>query len=189
MDWLVSDPGPHFTVSLMNNLTKHAHVRHYSTVVYCQRANGTVERLCEELCYRVTKALLSDWRLRTQPWPTVFEAVQSCLNQLPLKELGKNKGNTECCPVEVFTGKNSAPIVLQPAPIIKFKNVRVLKKENALRAAKIDALQQTFEDFHKEVGMNIECNRTHAQKLCMDLFAYNSIVANYLKIRSIAREN
>lgn len=90
MHWLVTDQGSHFVASLMSTLTKKAKIRHHSTTPYCPWANGTVERLCKEIL-RITKALLSEWKLPVTQWPSLTESIQKIINHSPSKKLGKTK--------------------------------------------------------------------------------------------------
>lgn len=58
-DWLVTNQGPHFTETLMRNLTNNARLRHHLTTYYCPWDNGTIKRLCKEVI-QLFNALLSD---------------------------------------------------------------------------------------------------------------------------------
>ncbi len=85
--WLISDRGSHFHNELIKSLTEELRLRHHFTTAYCPWANGSVERVCREVL-RACKALLAEWRLAAQDWPTLTECIQSVLNHSPLKRLG-----------------------------------------------------------------------------------------------------
>lgn len=78
MDSLLTDQGMHFVTSLMSNLTKSDHVRHHFTMAYSPWAHGKVRRLCKELI-RMSKALLSEWKLLALQWPSIVVAIHTVL--------------------------------------------------------------------------------------------------------------
>lgn len=103
MNWLVSDQGPHFTASSMENLTSLAHIKHHLTMEYCSWANRTIERLWKEVL-RVCHALLSEWRLSPLQWPLMVECIQWILNQSQVERLGQHNTGRGLSPLEVFAG-------------------------------------------------------------------------------------
>lgn len=122
MDWLVTDQGSHFKTSLMNLLTSETRIRHHFTTAYCPWANGTVERLCREVL-RVTRALLSEWKLSVGQWPTIVECIQRIINQSPMEHLGKDDDGKMLCPMKVFTGLNPSTLLVRPSPLRRFRDL------------------------------------------------------------------
>ena len=103
-DWLVTDQRTHFTSALINDLIAETRAQHHFTTAYCPWANGTVERVCQEVL-RTTTALLHEMRPAPTDWPSVLECVQSVLIQSPLRRLGPRDGapaGVHRTPLQVF---------------------------------------------------------------------------------------
>ena len=68
--WLVTDQGTHFTSNLIKEMIAESQAQHHLTTPYCPWANGTVERVCQEVL-RTTTALLHELHLA----PTDLQAI------------------------------------------------------------------------------------------------------------------
>lgn len=77
----------------MKNVTEAVHICYKFTTVYCPWANGTMERLCKEVI-RSVRAVLLEWRMPMQEWPSVIKAVQGVLSHSLLKQLGHCNDDT-----------------------------------------------------------------------------------------------
>lgn len=165
MSWIVSDRGSHFSARMIDSLTTEAKVRHHFTTAYCPWANGSVERLCKEVL-RASKALLSEWKLPAKKWPSIVSCVQSVINQAPVERLGKSDdGGTWRTPMQVFTGRKPAGILLRPVTIEEVADGESLAIERALQVANACDLHSALDYMHKEVAGRSEHRRTRAQKL------------------------
>ena len=154
MDWIVSDQGSHFKNMLIKSLTEEVRVHHHFTTAYCPWANGSVERICREVL-RSCKALLSEWHLAAQDWPSITEAVQSVLNHAPLKRLGLRNSNCPGVyrtPLEVFTGHKPVRPLLRALPIGSYPNAKTQDEITARQVINIKELQTAMEQMHRDVG-------------------------------------
>ena len=70
-------------------------------VAHSPWANGTVESMMSQIL-RVLRALLSEWRMQEQDWPTLVPIVQSILNHAPSFRLGGR------APIEAYMGLSAA---------------------------------------------------------------------------------
>jgi hypothetical protein len=112
----VSDRGSHLKNEVVRSLREKTRGLHHFTLAYCPWSNGTVERVCRELL-RATRALLSEFKLPPEAWPSVLPMVQAGLNNAAsVRMQGK-------CPKEVFLG-------LPPdSPLVSIKAEREGKVE------------------------------------------------------------
>ena len=66
----VSDRGSHFKNDVIKRLSDETHSHHHFTLAYTPWSNGTVEVVCREVL-RCMRALLSEWMLPFQAWPSI----------------------------------------------------------------------------------------------------------------------
>jgi hypothetical protein len=125
----------------MTGLRKFLRTQHYFTTAYCPWANGTVERACKEVL-RATRALLSEFRLRTAQWPEVYKLVQSILNHTPSPQRGN------LAPITVFTGqKADSPL---RSVISSFSGTTLSSTDiRARQLLNIEQLRDSIEGLHK----------------------------------------
>ena len=97
----VSDGASHYVNNIINELNERLSVKHHIVVAHSPWANGTVESMMSQIL-RVLRALLSEWRMQEQDWPTLVPIVQSILNHAPSFRLGGR------APIEAYTGLSAA---------------------------------------------------------------------------------
>lgn len=103
-DWMVSDGGSHFQNSVLADLCQVYHVNHHVTTPYCPWANGSAERMVQEVL-RALRKLISEFQMNLRDWPSLLPMVQFSLNHFPRKQLGRRS------PIEVAMGrKPSSPV-------------------------------------------------------------------------------
>lgn len=164
MDCLVTDQGSHFVASLMASLTKASRIRHHFTIPYCPRANGTVERLCKDVL-RISKALLSKWKLRIVQWPSIIEAIHNIINHSPAIRLGKNKQGSTLCPMEDLTALKPSPLLKRPMPLRNFKDVKALDEARTRELINMAMIYEVLDQMHMDVAETNAIHRTRAQKI------------------------
>ena len=163
-DWLVTDQGTHFTSTLIKELIEETRARHHFTTAYCPWANGTVERVCQEVL-RTTTALLLEMRLAPTDWPAVLECVQSVLNQSPLRRLGPRDGappGVHRTPLEVFTGMRPTRPLLRALPLGEFQHCTTLDEARARQVMYVESLQQALDNMHRDVTERVTARRKRA---------------------------
>ena len=154
--WFVSDQGSHFKNNLMEQIRDELKVNHHFTTAYTPWANGTVERVCREV-QRTCRALLSEWNLAPQDWPSILESVQSILNCSPLKRLGRECSNKAWrCPLQVFTGQTPQRLLLRAMPPNMHLEARSNNELQNNISSQISDLQKALEEMHKSVHTRVE---------------------------------
>lgn len=144
MTWLVSDQGARFTAALMKTLADEARIQHHFTTVCCPSAGVTTERLCKEVLW-ACRALLSEWKLRADEWPSIISCIQSILNLSPLRRVITHDSNgTHRTPLECFTGLEPTPLQARPAPLLKFKDYPSLCDSMVKAIIDIQSLQKAM---------------------------------------------
>lgn len=161
MRWLVTDQSSHFIASLMTSLTKDARLSHHFIAPYCLCTNRTVERLCKEVL-RISKTLLSEWKLPVIQCPSTVEAVQRVINQWPLKRLGKTSEGRTRCSMKIFTGLRQAPLLICPTSLRKCRDTKAIHEARLNEIANVSSLYDAIERIHKEVSENNSANRARA---------------------------
>lgn len=142
----VSDRGTHFKNELVRIIREETNSSHHFTLAYCPWSNGTVEVVCREML-RATRALLSEFQLPHNAWPSILPVVQSALNNTILKRLANR------CPLTAFTGLPQdtplSSIIRKSNEIVKVHSVDIVK---ATRIANLKTLHSSLESMHKEVA-------------------------------------
>jgi len=92
----VSDQGSHFKNQVVKELRERLHCAHHFTLAYFPWTNGSVEVVCRELI-RALRALMSEYQVPFNQWPTLVPIAQSILNNTPVDRLGG------VCPLTAFT--------------------------------------------------------------------------------------
>eukprot|EP00171_Calliarthron_tuberculosum_P004595 IDg4595t1 len=159
--WLVTDQGTHFASSLVRELVSEICAQHHFTTAYCPWANGTVERVCQEVL-RTTTALLMEIKLAPMDWLSVLDCVQSVLNQSPLRRLGPRTGGppgVHRSPLEVFTGMQPTRPLLRALPLGEFNHCPTLDEVRARQVMRIDAVQDALDDMHRDVLGRVDARR------------------------------
>jgi len=159
MNVWVSDQGSHFKNNVMETLALQHRIRHRFTVAYSPWANGTVENVNKHVL-AACRALATELRLAPQDWPDVIGLIQTVLNEAPLPRLGKREDGTLRCPLEVMTGicpRRVLVLGVDPAP----DNVECysLERVRAEQVARIDKLQTSLLEMHKDVAHHVGKNR------------------------------
>lgn len=143
MSWIVSDQGSHFKNELLSKVVSELRTRHHFTTAYCPWANGSIKRVCREVLRELT-ALLSEWELGSQDWPTIEETIQSVLNHAPLKQLGKSSDSEIFrYPLEVFTGVKLGQPLLRAVPVERYDGASSEDELRMRQLVKTDMLQKS----------------------------------------------
>lgn len=149
----VSDQGSHFMNEVMAALRERLRCDHHFTVAYAPWSNGTVERVNREVL-RTSRALLQEWGLRPQDWPSVLPIVQSCLNAAGSRRLNGLSA------VQVFLGRE----VRRPLDTLFGVSDAKLKSRRPITPEEFEAwfkeLQDALERVHKEVDSTRSATRT-----------------------------
>ena len=93
----VTDCGSHFRNSLITSMAEILRVEHHFVTAGIHWANGTIEVANREVL-RVTRAMLSEFKLQSNQWPCVVNVIQSALNNAASARLSGRS------PIQVFTG-------------------------------------------------------------------------------------
>lgn len=156
--WLVTYQGSNFVGSLMSNLPSKARVCHHFETPYCPRTNGTGGRLCREFI-RISRALLSEWKLQTAIWPFIIDAIQSVMNQSPVKRLGENKEGIPPCRTEVFTGLKQSALLIRPMQLLKCRELNAVNEARVWEILNIESVHESLEEMNWEVAEGNELRR------------------------------
>jgi hypothetical protein len=152
----VNDRWSRFKNEVVRSLRDKTRGLHHFTLAYCPWSNGTVERVCRELL-RAARALLSEFKLPPEAWPSVLPMVQAGINNAAsVRMQGK-------CPKEVFLG-------LPPdSPLVSIKAEREGKVEilslSEIRASQLLKVQKVLgavEGMHKEAAGLVSESRQRA---------------------------
>lgn len=156
MDWFtlfgvcynwVSDQGTHFKNEVIEALRHSLGAHHHFTTARCPWANGTVEVVSRELL-KVTRKLLSEWRLPSTAYARVVKVVGMVLNQSPSPTLG------EVAPCKAMMGLDpSTPLELMVVPTDPPTSMSVDAIRDLVKT-EIQALQRALEGIHKSVAEN-----------------------------------
>lgn len=161
MEWVVSDQGSYFSNELIKGLNASLHLKHHFTTFYSPWANGSVERICQEIL-RACKAMLHEFRLSALDWPAVTEAIQSTLNHSPLKRLGlrdKDHPGVYRSPLKAFTRLKHRRPLLQALPVSKYQSTNSMSEARANQIIKVQKTQSALENMHKELTLSNEVFR------------------------------
>jgi hypothetical protein len=165
MDWFslfgisrtwVSDRGSHFKNTIMETISQTLRTRHNFTKTNSPWANGIVERLCREVL-RATRALLSEFKLRTTQWTEIHRIVQSVLNNTP------SPHRNNIAPVTAFTGLPPSTPLLSITPSPKSQSLQ-LTEIRPRQLMEIELLQSTIDNVHKEVHDAAQYRREKQRK-------------------------
>jgi hypothetical protein len=152
----VSDRGSHFKNEVMRALREQTRGRHHFTLAYCPWSNGTVKRVCRELL-RVTRALMSEFKLSHGAWPSVIPLVQAGLNNAASSRMGGK------CPKEVFIGlPPDPPLLSEKACRGSTVEVMSLPEIKAVQLLKMQRLHLSIQEMHKEVSRLVSKSRQKA---------------------------
>lgn len=158
MDWVVTDQGTHFTSSVVKHLVSDFKLRHHFTTAYCPWANGSVERICNEVI-RASRAVLSELQLSPKHWQSILECIQSIINQEPLKRLGlRNEKNPSMyrTPLEVFTIHRPKRPLLRALLLSGYRETPSLQELRVKEILEIGKIQDTLDKMRKEVNQRAE---------------------------------
>jgi hypothetical protein len=131
------------------------HSQHHFTTAYTPWANGTVERACRDVL-RASRALLSEFRLRSDQWPEVAPIVQLVLNNSPSPQRGN------IAPLTAFTGREPD----SPLRSLVFTVADATLSLDMIRAQQlvhIEALRSTIDNLHHQARESAQANRASAR--------------------------
>jgi transposase InsO family protein len=140
----VSDKGSHFKNKVMAELNDILKTKHYFTIAYSPKSNGTVERFNREIM-KVLRSLVSEFKISWNEWASLLPLVQSALNNYKSASLAGQAAIT------VFTGLpayNPVAVVLQGTDAISFKQSK-MKADEILSL--VTDLKESLEELHKKV--------------------------------------
>ena len=141
---LVSDGPTHFKNKVIKSLVERMTARHHFTTPHCPWANGSVERLNQDIL-QVMRALLSEYRLLPRQWCHLRPLVQMSLNHTLVASLGNR------APITVFTGlpaSNPLDVVFLPTKTIS--DVRLTADQVAVLSEK---LRTSMQSMHKDMDV------------------------------------
>ena len=139
---IVSDGPTHFKNKIMQLLVERMTARHHFTTPHCPWANGTVERLNQDIL-QVMRALLSEYRLLPRQWNSLRPLVQMSLNHTLVTSLGNR------APVTVFTGlPASNPLDVGFLPPKTLSNVRLTADQ---LVALTENLRTSLQSMHSSI--------------------------------------
>lgn len=155
-----SDQGPHFKNELIRELNRKLYAHHHFTTANMPQANGTVERVCQEVL-RATRALLSEFRLDEKQWTFVLPLIQSILNHTPRKSLANET------PIRAFTGlPPKTPLTSIMAPDgVKVRSLDFIKAQKIIN---VNSLIHSLEAMHRKV------HEARTKKRCESVKAHNA---------------
>ena len=153
METWISDQGSHFKNQVMQELANEHRIHHQFSVAYSPWINGTVE-ICMRHVRAACTALLSEFHLGPQDWPSIIGTVMSALNATPSKRLGKNEKGNYRTPLEVFTGFTPSRNILFVENSITKDNLKI-DQIRAQQILKIDEMQVSLDNMHKDVGKRV----------------------------------
>lgn len=162
-DYWISDQGSHFMNEVISEMSTTHRITHNSTLAYCPWTNGTVKRINRDILAALG-AMLAELKLAPQDWPSVIQAIQSVLNEAPTPRLGKHSDSTFRTPLTVMTGikpRRSILRILEDQSSSSEKIV-TLDRLHAEQLVKIQELQLSLQDMHREVKTRISNTRMKA---------------------------
>lgn len=152
----VSDRGSHFKNELIRLLRESTKGSHHFTLAYCPWSNGSVEVVCRELL-RATRALLSEFQLPQNCWPSIMPLVQSVLNNTVLQRLGNR------CPLTAFTGMpQNSPLRSIMVKRNEFCTVRSIQEAQCLQRLQVEKVIAALEMMHRDVKLMSDKKRKTA---------------------------
>jgi hypothetical protein len=180
----VSDRGSHFKNEVVRALREQTRGLHHFTLAYFPWSNGTVERVCRELL-RETRALLSEFKLPDEAWPSVLPLVQAGLNNAASSRVGGK------CPKEVFLGlPPDSPLLSIKAHRSKAVEVLSLSKIRAAQLLRVQQLHQAVQGRHKEVSGLVSKSRQRAieaQNAKTQVRAHNFDIVDFVLTAVLSR--
>lgn len=143
-DWLITDGGPHFANSALEEATKRMGIDHKITLAYSPWTNGSVENMGKQLLW-LLRSLISEFSLNVTDWDVMLPVVQYCCNHRILDSLNQRS------PLEVMTGRRPRQAIdLALWEGIKLKSANKidmnLDKIDSFCDKLIDALQKIHSD-------------------------------------------
>lgn len=161
---LVADQGPHFTATLMTNLTKEIKVHHHFTATYCPSANERIKRLCKEV-FTVAHALLSELKMPATQSLSIGDTAQKVINQSSRQRLEKSKDGRVSCRMELFTGPTPSSMLLSPMPLKSCRTLQALKQERIRKIADVGKLHGALDNVYRDVAIRNEQVCTRARQV------------------------
>jgi hypothetical protein len=140
----VSDGGSHFNCELLREHARMMGVHHHITCAYAPFSNGTIERLGRSVL-NTFKAIMSEWAMKEEDWPSITALVQRCLNEAPLERLG---------------GHSPARVHMNATPADPFEYLDRLRGAETDKAAtsslkdRFAKVQEDLANVHKEVDVS-----------------------------------
>lgn len=91
---------------------------------------------------RISKALLSEWKISVIQWQSLFEIVQEITNHSPSKQLGKNREGEMLSLMKLFTGLKPAHVLIKLKLLRKFRNLEALTEDGMKKLSDVAALDE-----------------------------------------------
>ena len=150
----VTDQGSHFKNTVIASLQHTLGAHHHFTTAHCPWANGTVE-VVNRSVLRVFRALLSEWRMKSEDWVQLTPVVQLVLNHTKRKSLAGE------APIACMTG---LPALSPLEPIAKgLKEVEEgttsIEELSKMKRVNLEELVQALETLHKRANVSARADR------------------------------
>lgn len=141
---------------------------------------------------RITRALLSEWKLSVGQRPAIVECIQKVTNQFPMEHLGKDDDGMMLCPMKVFTGLNPSAHLVRPSPLRRFRDLKDINEERAIQLVNIRSIYEALAGMHKNISTRKEHKRTQSQTMYnakTNVLPVNFEVGDYVMIRTHAKRS
>lgn len=158
----VSDQGSHFKNEVVQHFAESYGIKHNFSVAYSPWVNGTVDALMRSVL-SATRSMIGELKLAPQDWPSVLPAISTTLKEASLARLGRRPEGIPRSPLEVMTGIEPNRPVLRILPNNAERiSAKTIDHARALQFIKIDELQTTLDNMHKDTTDAISASRDRA---------------------------
>ena len=109
------------------------------------------------------RAMLAELKLGPQDWSSVIPPIASALTEASIDRLGRRPDGPARRPLEVMTGMMSKrPLRLVLPAEANHATAKTIDRARALQLIRIEALQKTLDEIHKDVQNDVSLRRERA---------------------------
>ncbi len=135
----------------MEKLGSEHRIRHNLSVAYSPWANGTAESLMRSVL-SACRAMLADLKIGPEDWASVIPAIAFALSEASMDRLGRSPDGLARSPFEVMTGiVFKRPLLRVLTADVDHASVKTIDCASALLIIRIEQLQKTLDEIHKDV--------------------------------------
>ena len=152
----MSDQGSHFKDKVIKKFNQILQINYHMTTPYLLWANGTVEKVNNEIQQHL-RSPLSEWQMESSQWPLLLPVIQSALNHLSSPSRANN------VPLKITTGLDA----LSPLSVVFDPDANKIRdcpmSEEKLKEYMRD-LGECLDEIHTKVETSSKSSRATKRK-------------------------